>query len=284
MPGTEHAATGCTLGELLRMGEEILAKADVPEAGINAWYLFAHCFHMERSRFFLCREETVSDEERKEYEKLLAKRMARIPLEHITHETEFMGLGFYVDERVLIPRQDTECLVEEVLKISAGKKVLDLCTGSGCIGISLAALGKCAAVTLSDISADALAVARKNAEENKVQVNFVESDLFRHITGKFDIIVSNPPYIPTADIASLMPEVRDHDPLLALDGKEDGLAFYRRIISESRNYLEPEGKLYFEIGYDQGEAVKRLMEQTGFIRVEIKQDLAGLDRMIMGCL
>jgi release factor glutamine methyltransferase len=273
-----------TFRKLLRMGEEFLAKADVPEPEVGAWYLFAYCFHISRAEFFLRSEEPTGENAWEEYKLLLEKRAARIPLEHITHETEFMGLPFYVDENVLIPRQDTECLVEEVLKKCEGKRVLDMCAGSGCIGISLAALGKCETVVLADISAEALRVAEKNAADNGVRVTCIESDLFQHITGKFDIIVSNPPYIRTGEIPSLMPEVREHDPVLALDGKEDGLAFYRRIVTESRRHLEMSGMLCFEIGYNQAEAVKDLMKQSGFGKIEVKKDLAGLDRIVIGSL
>lgn len=269
-------------GELLRRGEGILAEAKVPEPEANAWYLFSHCFHMDRSSFFLRRDECADAACAKEYDRLLAKRAKRVPLEHIIHGTEFMGLPFYVNGHVLIPRQDTECVVELALKYCEGKSVLDLCTGSGCIGISLAVLGKCREVTLSDISSDALEVAKRNAKENGVDAIFVESDLFSRITGKYDLIVSNPPYIPSGEIGHLMPEVRDHDPLLALDGGEDGLSFYRRIIKESRSHLTEGGWLCLEIGHDQGGSVRELMDWEGFVQVIIRQDLAGLDRIVLG--
>ena len=280
--------------EILRMGEEVLTKAQVPEAKLNAWYLFSYCFGsvdesghkhpMEKSEFFLRENESVSEKCRQEYEELLSRRSRRIPLEHLIHETEFMGLPFYVNEHVLIPRQDTECLVEEVLSVCEGKDVLDMCCGSGCIGISLAALGRCKSVTLADISEEALKVSEKNAFRNDVSVNILHSDLFSEITGTFDVIVSNPPYIPTKDIEELMPEVRDFEPRLALDGAEDGLLFYRSIIAESRRFLEKEGILSFEIGYNQGESVSALMEHAGFQNVVIKKDLAGQDRVVFGVL
>ena len=206
---------------------------------------------------------------------MLALRKTRIPLEYITHETEFMGLVFYVDEHVLIPRQDTEILVEEVLAYSAGKDILDLCTGSGCIGISLAVLGNCH-------SEEALQIARMNALDNKAQVIAVQSNLFDRISGTFDIIVSNPPYIPSKEILTLMPEVRDHEPRIALDGEMDGLSFYKTIIRESGSFLRERGMLVFEIGCDQAEDVSALMEQAGFQRIEIKRDLAGLNRVVRG--
>lgn len=275
-----------TYADVLRMGEQQLAEADVQENVLNSWYLFSYCFGMRRDRYFLRQEEEAEPSLVERYRKLLEKRAARIPLEQITGETEFMGLPFYLDENVLIPRQDTECLVEEVLPHCRGKNVLDLCTGSGCIGISLAVLGGCSHVTMTDLSEKALLVARKNAERNQAEryagITLVHSDLFKALHGSFDIIVSNPPYIPTLDIAKLMPEVRDHEPRMALDGSEDGLLFYRRILSGCHAFLHTGGALFFEIGYDQGEAVRTLMEQTGFSHVEIKKDLAGLDRVVKG--
>ena len=276
-----------TLAKVLCMGEKELETAGVPEAKLNAWYLFSHSFAvdgipMDRGGFFLRRDEKADAAVIRYYENLLKKRAKRIPLEYIIRETEFMGLPFYVDERVLIPRQDTECLVEEVLKICEGRDILDLCTGTGCIGISLAVLGKCRSVTLSDISDGVLQVAEHNAVMNQAAVTLVKSDLFQSVEGDFDVIVSNPPYIPTSEIDTLMPEVRDHEPKEALDGKGDGLFFYRSIIEKSRMFLREKGTLHFEIGCDQGEAVACLMEQAGFSGIEIKKDLAGLDRIVQG--
>lgn len=271
-----------TLQDVLLQGERALEAEDVPEAKLTAWYLFSHCFQVEKSYFFMNREEEAPPEEATGFYRMVERRCQRIPLEYITNETEFMGLPFYVDERVLIPRQDTECLVEEVLKVCEGKDVLDLGTGSGCIGISLAFLGNCRSVTLSDISRDALDVAEKNAGTNGVAVGLLESDLFQKIEGEFDIIVSNPPYIASGCIPDLMPEVRDHEPGIALDGSADGLAFYRSIIAESRRFLRENGNLFFEIGYDQGKAVSENMEAAGFQEVRVKRDLAGLDRIVYG--
>ncbi len=273
-----------TLSDILTWGENVLKEKGIEECRLNAWYLFSYCFQMERSQFFLHSQEEAGKEETVLFEKLVRERGNHVPLEHLTHATEFMGLPFYVDENVLIPRQDTECLVEEVLKVCQGKKVLDLCTGSGCIGISLAKLGNCNSVMLADISEKALTVAEKNAEKNHVKVSLCHSDLFENIQGGFDIIVSNPPYIATAEIEKLMPEVRDYEPKLALDGSADGLSFYRSIIKESRTFLKQGGELFFEIGYDQGEAVKEEMETAGFELVQIKKDLAGLDRIVQGKL
>ena len=270
-----------TLQELLREGETTLDKAGVPEAKINAWYLFSYVTGMTKSAFYLNQTEDATKWQER-YEEVLGQRMMRRPLEHITHETEFMGLPFYVDEHVLIPRQDTECLVETVLPLVKGRDVLDLCTGSGCIGISLAVLSDCHSVTLADLSEEALTVAERNARMNHVEVTLVQSDLYREIKGVFDIIVSNPPYIPTVEVEKLMPEVRDHEPRMALDGDADGLFFYRCITKESGQYLRCGGWLCFEIGFDQGRAVSTLMREAGYTRVTIKKDLAGLDRIVMG--
>ena len=271
-----------TFREILTEGEGKLVSAGVPEAKLNAWYLFAHCFSMTKSQFFLRADEEAEDNGYRRYQELLDKRSRRIPLEHLTGETEFMGLPFFVNENVLIPRQDTECLVEEVLKFCDGADVLDLCTGSGCIGISLAKLAHCKSVMLSDISAEALEMAKKNAENNDVKVQIVESDLFQSIQGRFDLVVSNPPYIRSGEIPKLMPEVCEHEPLRALDGSGDGLLFYRSIIREIGAFLKNEATVFFEIGAEQGEAVSQLMHEAGFRKVEVKQDLAGLDRIVCG--
>lgn len=270
-----------TLSELLKKGERTLEKAGVPEARVNAWYLLSFVTGMTKSAFFLKNEEEAENWQSL-YEEVLKQRMTRKPLEYITHETEFMGLPFYVDERVLIPRQDTECLVEEVLPLVKGKDVLDLCTGSGCIGVSLGALAECRSVTLADLSQGALHVAGNNAQTNCVEVSLVQGDLFENIKDKFDVIVSNPPYIATKDVGNLMPEVRDYEPQMALDGAEDGLFFYRRIMETSSQFLRNEGWLCFEIGYDQGESVSSLMRAAGFHEVTIKKDLAGLNRVVLG--
>ena len=194
-----------------------------------------------------------------------------------------MGYPFYVDEHVLIPRQDTETLAEEALKVlKPGMQVLDLCTGSGCILISLMKMCEGLYGTGSDISEEALEVARKNACRLEVNATFIRSSLFEHISGRYDLIVSNPPYIRTSVIQELQEEVRLHDPFIALDGKEDGLYFYREIIKAGGGYLKPGGYLMFEIGYDQGTEVASLMEKHGYRNIMVKKDLEGLDRVVSG--
>lgn len=271
------------LKQLLAHGEELLTQAGVPEGRLNAWYLFSYVTEMSKSEYFLRSDEQVRDEWQEEYENVLKQRLKRKPLEYITHKTEFMGLPFYVDENVLIPRQDTECLVEAILPLAKGSDVLDLCTGSGCIGISLGVLASCQSLTLADLSQGALDVAERNRNLNQVEATLVQGDLFENISGVFDLIVSNPPYIPSKEVKTLMPEVRDYEPNMALDGDEDGLYFYRRIIKESKPYLKNGGWLCFEIGCDQGESVSGLMKEAGFTQVVIKKDLAGLDRIVQGC-
>lgn len=271
-----------TWTEALKIGEAELVKNEVPEAKLNAWYLFSYAFGCDRTRFFMdCSREAQKDKV-DQYKCFLERRADREPLEHIIGETEFMGLPFWVSEDVLIPRQDTECLVEHVLPFVRGKQVLDLCTGSGCIGISLKVLGECSSMTLADISEKAIAIAKKNAVRNQADVMLVQGDLFENISGTYDVIVSNPPYIRTEEIRTLMPEVKDHEPLLALDGSEDGLLFYNSIIEQAPSYLEPEGILAFEIGYDQGEDVQTAMVSAGFSHVKIEKDLAGLNRIVSG--
>lgn len=273
-----------TWQEALRQGEEMLTKANVPEAKLNAWYLFSNVLTIEKSDYYLHEDDIMEDEKMTQWNILLQKRISRMPLEYIIGETEFMGLPFYVNEHVLIPRQDTECLVEEVLPLVEGKDVLDLCTGSGCIGISLASLTQCRSMCLADLSAEALEVAKENAKRNHVTVSFIQGNMFENISASFDVIVSNPPYIVRAELDELMPEVREYEPRMALDGDEDGLYFYRNIIAQSVNHLNEGGWLYFEIGCGQGKSVCELMEEAGFDRLTIKRDLAGLDRIVGGRL
>ena len=215
------------------------------------------------------------------------ERKRHIPLQYITGSQEFMGLECIVTPDVLIPRYDTERLVEEVIKVSAGKSVLDLCTGSGCIALSILMLGRPVSVTASDISDKALRVAKKNYDrlfgdfsETPATCGFVQSDMFKNIGGRFDIIVSNPPYIKPCDIKELMPEVRDFEPYSALDGGEDGLDFYRIIAKEAGEHFSGDGMLFLEIGYDQGDDVTKLLEECGYHDISVIKDYAGLDRVV----
>lgn len=271
-----------TYGEMLQRGTQILLDAQIEEAETDSFLLFSYVTGMPRAKYFLRREKKPTALEVQKYDSCLEQRKSHVPLQYITGEQEFMGLSFSVDERVLIPRQDTEKLVETVLPYVSGKRVLDLCTGSGCIAVSLAVLGKPEYCVGVDISSGALQLAEKNAKENGARVSFVESDLFSKVSDTFDIIVSNPPYIASDTVKTLMPEVREHEPILALDGGVDGLAFYRRMIGESRSYLSEGGMLFLEIGYDQAEEVEHLMREAKYEQIRCKQDYAGLDRVVYG--
>ncbi len=330
--------------EVISACESALRESGIADAAVDAWLLFSSVTRMDRSQYYLHMNEPMPENEVAAYQKLAEERSSRIPLQYILEETEFMGLPFRVTPDVLIPRQDTEILVEEALKlIQPGMRVLDLCTGSGCIAISLAKLSEnlerkeegiageldveqaagrkadadgefyaevvaesetetptkaqklqfnvnndrnvtveTCTVTASDISEAALVVAQENARINDVQVSFVQSDLFSNIEGTFDMIVSNPPYIPRHVIEGLEPEVTDHEPHGALDGGEDGLDFYRRIVAEALAHLKPGGWILFEIGCEQGEAVMELLREAGYEEVSCKQDLAHLDRVVLG--
>lgn len=266
--------------DTLEEGSKYLLDKGLEEWKIDSWYLFSHIFNIDRARYFLVTDNEVSQPQYDEYMNLIKRRANHVPLQHILGYTEFMGLRFNVNRHVLIPRQDTEVLVQEVMKVSKGKDVLDLCTGSGCIIISLKILGLINKAVASDISKESLKLAKENAAINDANVTFIESDLFANIEGKYDIIVSNPPYIPVSDIQDLSIEVRDHEPHLALDGKEDGLYFYRLIAKDVKNYINLDGYLFFEIGYNQAEDLIEILESEGIREIEVIKDLMGLDRVI----
>ena len=268
----------------LEYGKEILQKAGVSDVDLDAWYLMEYVCKMDKSRYYLVSGDEMADEKFLEYELLLRKRAERVPLQYITGNQEFMGLEFKVNSHVLIPRQDTETLVEEALKVlEPGMEVLELCTGSGCVMISLLKQKEICG-TASDISKKALLIAKENARNNQVEMGLVRSDLFQNITGMYDMIVANPPYIPTGTIESLMPEVKNFEPIEALDGGEDGLYFYREIVKQSRGFLKSNGYLCLEIGHDQGGRVAFLMEENGYRNVRVIKDLAGNDRVVRGNL
>ena len=348
--------------DVLNYGKKILKNAGIVEADLDAWYLFEQSFGISRAQYFLCARENIVGstaqkiavqeqhgdllesgnaldcaelwlkEKLSAYEHALKKRAARIPLQQIIGQQEFMGLSFFVNEHVLIPRQDTETLVELVLQEQKDKdiSILDMCTGSGCIAVSLKKLGGYAHVEGADISEESLKVAKRNSEDilenndvnndavssrteqiqnctnltnnqnkqdnseermvseasklSQAGVTFRHSDMFSNFpeTEQFDVIVSNPPYIPSAVIEELEPEVRDHEPRGALDGTADGLYFYRILAEECAKHLTPGGHVYFEIGYDQGAAVKELLDIHGFKDTRVIQDLAGKDRVVCG--
>ena len=269
-----------TLKEAWQQATNRLYKFKINDAELDAWYLLSHVTGLTRAEFFIKGDELMSEEQERQYEELLARRTSHEPLQYIIGTQEFMGLSFVVRDGVLIPRQETELLVEEALPLSKGKRVLDMCTGSGCIIVSIAKLANPAQAVGVDVSEQALAVAKENATRLEVQASFLQSNLFEQVEGQFDVIVSNPPYIASNVIPELMPEVREYEPMLALDGKEDGLFFYRTIISQAKEYLVEDGTILFEIGHDQGEAVATLLEQAGYENIVVKKDYAGLDRIV----
>ena len=300
-----------TLRELVNEGRIQLEQAGVPDAGRDARSLFLDAFHMSSAEYLLYAENTPEkvgfEGDRKSgpaermphgagrdlsaaletYRGYLRMRAERIPLQQILGETGFMGLNFKVSGSTLSPRQDTEVLVEEVLKDYGWKrpKVLDLCTGTGCIGISLGILGECREAVLTDLSGDALEVAACNAEklgaESGCTFRLYQGDLFEALPAgeTFDVIVSNPPYIRDAVIETLEPEVKTYEPRMALSGGEDGLEIYRRLIAAAPAFAPA---LYLEIGYDQAEAVKQLMEKAGYGSIRIIRDYGGRDRVVTG--
>lgn len=280
--------------EIYLWGKEKLEEAGVVEFDLDARLLLEHICHTNRNTLLVHGDREVSASEEEQYREAISKRSSRIPLQHITGVQEFMGLEFAVNEHVLCPRQDTECLVEEVMRyLHDGSRILDMCTGSGCILLSLLHYSNhCSGIGV-DISEKALEVAKRNglaiAEMKRPNpwdedtVTWVHSDLFSKVPmEKFDIIVSNPPYIASSVIPTLMEEVREHEPMSALDGMEDGLYFYRKIVDESKNYLTKEGMLFFEIGYDQGQAVSEMMQKAGFKDINVVKDFAELDRVVYG--
>lgn len=274
-----------TFQEILKEGETKLQLAEIENAVGEAWYFFEAAFSISRMDYFFCQKEECKDEKGVEIFRTYVQRRAKekIPMQYLLGTQDFMGLTFKVSQDVLIPRLDTEVLVETVLEKTKGAKtLLDLCTGSGCIAISLAYYGSFEQCIGVDISKAAQKIAKENGKNLAPMVKFIDSDLFSKVEGTFDVIVSNPPYIKTAECAKLMDEVKNYEPMLALDGKEDGLYFYRRIIESAPDYLNEGGWLFFEIGYDQGKSVPKLMEERGFSGVTVKKDLAGLDRVVFG--
>ncbi|MBQ7147185.1 MAG: peptide chain release factor N(5)-glutamine methyltransferase [Pseudobutyrivibrio sp.] len=275
-----------TFKQALDKGILILESEQITDAKVDAWLLLSYVSELTRAQYFLKQSDPIDQLILYKYQDVLFKRSQHIPLQHITGEQDFMGLTFWVNEHVLIPRQDTETLVEESLKvIPSGSHVLDLCTGSGCVIISLAALGQGISGIGVDISEEALTVASENG--NRLvgsKVVFEKGDLWQAVTGKFNAIVSNPPYIPTEEVEKLETEVKDHEPRLALDGTEDGLFFYREITAHATEYLNEGGWLLVEIGYDQGPSVSQLFMEAGFKDVEVVKDLPGNDRVVKGHL
>lgn len=276
-----------TLGSIWTCGRDFLKKKGVPDADLDAWLLMEEVWQISRSFFYAHRGDELKKKEcqgqLKQYEEYLQRRGQREPLQHILGYAWFMELKFLVNSHVLVPRPDTEILAEEARRrLRPQGRVLDMCTGSGCILLSLLYCCEDAQGLGVDISKEALEVARENSRRLEIPAEFLCSDLFEKVEGKFHMIVSNPPYIPGGQIDSLMEEVSGYDPRLALDGGEDGLDFYRRLIEEGWGCLELDGMMLLEIGSDQGDWVRRRMEDQGYRQVQIIKDLSGLDRVVLG--
>lgn len=280
-----------TIESVLAEGKSLLKDAYIRTWALDGEILLSHVLSFSRVQLFIHSKDEISEEQEKAYKELIYKRLEGVPTQYLTNEQEFMSLPFYVDSSVLIPRQDTEILVETALDFIDKEKefqVLDVCTGSGCIGISIAYYAPLSQVIGIDISEDALKVAEHNAKLNKVnnRIHFIKSNLFEEVPedlkGNIDMIVSNPPYIPTEEIKELMKEVSTYEPTIALDGGRDGLDFYRLIVKDGKEYLKSGGILIFEIGYNQGDEVVHLLKSQNFTEIEIKKDLAGLNRVVFG--
>ena len=273
------------LSELYGLFVDTLNKSGFAEAESDSRLIFEYIAGIDRVKLTLEGDRELEPGVEEKLKAALAKRLTHMPVQYITGYQNFMGLEFMVSKDVLIPRMDTETLVEEVLRLGLSNvRVLDICTGSGCILLSILKYVYGSSGVGVDISDDALGVAKANSEALGIDATFIKSDMFENIPKdeRFDIVVSNPPYIRSDVIGTLMSEVKDYEPLLALDGSEDGLKFYRIIADRAPEYLNNGGMLFLEIGYDQGAEVSALLTAAGFTDVEVIKDLSGLDRVVSG--
>ncbi len=277
--------------DILKEANMYLEAAGITDASIDAWILFEEVYKIGKAEYILNKSKASDVNLYFKYLELIKLRAQRVPLQHILGYTYFYGRRFMVNQDVLVPRQETELLVEKALEYmkeipAKSFDILDLCTGSGCIAVSLACEGSIqgikTTVTASDISEKALKVAEKNIDINNACVNLIHSDMFHNINEKFDIIISNPPYIESSVIKELECEVKDYDPITALDGGEDGLLFYRIIAKESTVYLKENALLLLEIGYNQAEYLKEILKENGFYDIEVFKDYSGNDRIVKG--
>ncbi|MBR3882636.1 MAG: peptide chain release factor N(5)-glutamine methyltransferase [Clostridia bacterium] len=276
--------------EVLKTAIERLKNKNIEDASMKVKMILSDTLNKEKEYLLVHDQDELDEDILKVFDERLNKLISGKPIQYILNKQDFMGLHFYVDENVLIPQPDTENLVEEVIKISKTLKmskeqlkVLDMCTGSGAIAVSLSKYVDKALIYASDISINALDVAKKNAKSNSLDITFIHSDLFNdiEISNQFDIIVSNPPYIETEVIKSLSKEVQE-EPIIALDGGKDGLDFYREIIKCAKEYLIKDGYLALEIGYDQKDSVIKLLQDNDYKNIYSKKDLSGNDRVVVG--
>lgn len=285
-----------TWRQVMQHGLEQLKTAGIVDAESDIHIFAMHVLQCNYSSLILHMEDAVEEEARRLFESYVMQRLTHKPCQYITGIQNFMGFDFETDAQVLIPRPETELLVEQACRIAnqwsreanglqKRRRILDLCCGSGCIGISVSKLLTCEKeVVLADISDAAIALSNRNKERLGADGTIIKTDLFEQLSGRFDMILSNPPYIRTAEIATLMEEVRDFEPHLALDGKADGLYFYKKIVKEARDYLYEDGYLLFEIGQDQLEAVRGLLVENGYTDIIAIKDYAGWNRIVGGKL
>ena len=280
-----------TVREILQYGKHALEDSRNEYAKYESRVLLEEVLGIKYMQMLVNPDASVSSEAENRYKEMLEKRRQHYPLQYILGYAHFMDYTFIVNEHVLIPRNDTEVLVETVDQLLNSKAfesrsvtLLDLCSGSGCIGISLKLYHDNVNLALCDISKDALEVASRNLKKYQLDAALLESDLFTNVKEQYSIIVCNPPYIERDVIPTLMPEVKDYEPMQALDGGVSGLDFYQAILADVHQYLNRDGYLFFEIGYNQGQAVSGLMKNAGFCDVCVKKDYAGLDRIVYGHL
>ncbi len=278
--------TNNTIGCILYNAKMLLKNSKIETYSLDAEILLCYLLNVDRIMLVINNDMILSNDQIEEYNKLINRRLLNEPIAYITNKSEFMGIDFYVNNNVLIPRPETETLVELVIDYIGENKnltILDMCTGSGCIPISLSKYCNNLNILALDISEDALNIAKKNDISNSIY--FFKSDMFKNIPKKYknnlDIIISNPPYIETSVIDTLGENVKKYEPIIALDGKEDGLFFYREISNNAKYFLKPKGIIFLEIGYNQAQNVKNIFLDNGFSNISIKKDLSGLDRIVV---
>lgn len=277
-----------TLAKLINDGKEKLKNANISDYNTDVFILAEYILGVDKMKYYMEPNKTFDDEIGMKFTEAVEKRCKHIPVQHITGIQQFFQMDFKVNENVLVPRMETEFLVEMCVNYineqERDVKVLDMCTGSGCIAVSIKKNCERAEVTGADISDKALEIAKENAENNQCKVSFVKTNMFENINDKYDVIISNPPYIPTKDIEELENDVKLHDPRLALDGMEDGLYFYRILAQNATNYMVDGGRMFLEIGYDQGQTVPDILKENGFKDIKVIKDLADLDRMVIATI
>lgn len=268
-----------TISEILNKSINRLKKYNIENSIINAEQLISHVLGINKTDLYLNSKDVLNREKSDLIEQLVIRRTKHEPLQYIIGETEFYGCKIKVNPDVLIPRPETELLVEKVLQEDFDS-ILEIGTGSGAIAIVLAKQMKNVQIEASDISEKALNIAGQNAELNNVSINFIQSDIFENIKGKYDIIVSNPPYISKKEYDNLAPEIRDYEPEISLLAKDEGLFYYKKVLENAKDYLTDKGKIYFEIGYDQAEKIREIAKENGFDEISVFQDLNGFDRIM----